>query len=113
VNAVAPGLRADINHGVTLAGSASVEDLVAPHQAKGKRIHQRIAGVAGLELGLAAEVGYAEAVAERSDPADHTIEHRMVLVQLFFRDVRSGCDRSKPQRIHDGHRTRTHGEDVP
>ena len=67
VNAVAPGLRSDVNHGIAFARGLGVENLVAPDQAKRERIHQRIAGVARLKLGLAAKVGNAKAIAVGSD----------------------------------------------
>ena len=55
VNAVAPGLGADINYGIPLARCAPVKNLVAANQAESERIHQWIAGVARLELHLAAQ----------------------------------------------------------
>ena len=57
VNAVAPGLRPDVNHGIAFARRLGIENLIAPDQAQSERVDQRIAGVAGLELGLAAQVG--------------------------------------------------------
>ena len=49
VDAVAPGLGSDIYDRVADAGRLGVEDLVAAHQTERKSIHQRIAGIAGLE----------------------------------------------------------------
>ena len=69
VDAVAPGLGADVDHGIADAGGLGVEDLVATDQSEGEGVDQRIAGVAGLELHLAAEVGNAEAVAIGGDAA--------------------------------------------
>ena len=82
VNAVAPGLRADVNHGIAFARGLGVKNLIAPDQSQSERIHQRIARVARLELGLAAEVGDAEAISVRGDPADYAFQDGMVLVDL-------------------------------
>ncbi len=67
VNAVAPGFRADVNHRIAFARSLGVENLIAPDQSQSERIDQRIAGVARLELGLAAEVGDAKTISVRGD----------------------------------------------
>ena len=83
MDAVAPGLRADVDDRIAFARGLGVEDLVAPDQSQSERIHQRIAGVARLELGLAAHVGHAEAVAVRRDAADHALKHGMVLVNVL------------------------------
>ena len=81
MNAVASGLGADVNHGIAFARGLRVEDLVLADQAESKRIHQRIAGVAGLELRLAAEVGDAETVSVRGDAADHAFQDGVILVE--------------------------------
>jgi hypothetical protein len=44
-----PVFSADVDDGVADAGGLGVEDLVATDQAERKGIHQRVAGVAGLE----------------------------------------------------------------
>ena len=54
VDSVAPRLRSHINDGIPFARCASVKNLIPANQAKRKRVHQRIAGVAGLKLHLAA-----------------------------------------------------------
>ena len=77
-----PGLCADVNHRVAFAGRLRVENLVSPDQAQRERIHQRIARVAGLKLGLAAEVGHAKAVAVGGDAADHAFDDGVILVEL-------------------------------
>ena len=80
VDAVASRLGANVDHRIALAGGAGIEDLVFANQAQGKRVHQRIAGVARLELGFAAQVGHAEAVAVRGDAAHHAFEDRVIAV---------------------------------
>src|SRR5208282_4131372 len=133
VDAVASGLGADINYGIPLARRASVKDLVAAHQAESEGIHQRIAGVAGLELHLAAKVGDAETIAVRSDAADHAFHDGMILVDFRLRRLSlcgSGArprldgakprhhtsflhtNRAKAERIHHRYRARPHGENV-
>ena len=62
-----PVFGADVDDGVADAGGLGVEDLVGADEAEGEGVDQRIAGVAGLEAGLAAEVGDAEAVAVAGD----------------------------------------------
>ena len=125
MNAVAAGFRADVDHRIAFARSLGVENLIAPDEAQSESVHQRIARVAGLELGFAAEVGHAEAIAVRSDSADHAFEDGMVLVNLCLRRTRR-CrlwrprrpsplrrrDRAKAQRIHHRHRPRAHGENI-
>ena len=79
VDAVASGLGANVDHRIAFAGGARVEDFVFAHQSHGECVHQRIAGVARLELRLAAQVGHAEAIAVGSDAADHAFEDGVVL----------------------------------
>ncbi len=125
MNAVAAGLGADVDHRIAFAGGLGVEDLVAPHQSQRKSVDQRISRVAAFELHLAADVRHAEAVAVRRDAAHHAFHDGVVLVQRGLVDrwvphpyrpllaIRVGLrDRTEAQRIHDGDRTRAHGEDV-
>ena len=81
VDAVAAGFCADIDDGVAGAGGLAVEDFVDADQAEGEGVDQRIAAVAGFELGFAAEVGHAEAVAVAGDAADHAFDDGVVLVR--------------------------------
>ena len=113
VNSITPGLGADVNHRITFAGSLGVEDLVATHQSQRKRVHQRISGVAAFELHLAANVGNAKAVSVRRDAAHNAFQHRMVL-DAAWPGRRAGLrrDGAETKRVHDGDRTRSHGEDV-
>ena len=80
MNAVASGLGAHVNHRIALARGARVKNLVAPRQAQGESIHQRIAGIAIFKARLTAQVGYAEAISVRGDPADYAFQNGMVLV---------------------------------
>ncbi len=81
VDAVAARLGPDVDHGIAFARGLGVENLVAPHQPECEGVHQRIAGVAALELHLAADVRHAKTIAVRRDTADHAFHHGMVLVQ--------------------------------
>ena len=112
VNAVAAGLGTHINHRVSGPGSLAVEDLVLAHHAERKSIHQWIAAVAGLELGFAAEIRNAKAVAITGDSADHSLDDGMILRNQIRLDTLVGVDRSEAKRIHHRQRPRAHGEDV-
>ena len=115
VNAVAAGLGADIDDRVAGAGGLAVEDFVFADHAEREGVDQRIAAVAGLELGFAAEIGNAEAVAVAGDAADHTFDDGVILGdQLPLLGVLAGLlgNGAEAERIHDGQRPRAHGEDV-
>ena len=84
MNAVAPGLGADIDHGISRARRFGIKDLIAPHQPQRKRIHQRIARVTALELHLTADVGHAKAVAVRRHAADHAFHHGVILISVSW-----------------------------
>ena len=112
VNAVAACLGADINHRVARAARLGVENLVLAHQAQRKGIHQRIAAIAGLELGFAAQVRHAKAVAVAGDAAHHAFDDGVILVDDFRLPSAGVGNRPKAQRIHDRQRPRAHGENV-
>ena len=123
MDAVAPGLGAYINYGIPFARRASVKNLVAADQAESERVHQRIAGVAGLEFHLAAKVGDAETVAVRSDARDHAFHDRVVFVNFSLcgsgalprsdgAKPRPHTDWPKPQRVHHRDGACAHGENV-
>ena len=78
VDAVAAGLCADVDDRVARAGGLAVKDFVLADQAQGEGVHQRVAAVAGLELGFAAQVGHAKAVAVAGDAADHAFDDGVV-----------------------------------
>src|ERR1700756_5111756 len=82
MNAVAPGLRADVDHRVSFACGLGVEDFILADEAEGEGVDQRISGVAGLELGFATEIGHAETVAVRGDAADYAIEDGVIFVEI-------------------------------
>src|SRR5580658_3699133 len=82
VDAVAPGLCANVDYRISLASRLRVKNFVLSHQAQRKGVDQRITRVAGLELGFAAQVGHSETVSVRSDAADHALEDGMILVEF-------------------------------
>ena len=67
------------------------------------RIDQRVAGVALVEDGLAADVGQAQRVAVSADAADHAVEHTTGVRRV------SGAE---PKLVHHGDRSRAHRHDV-
>ena len=79
VDAVAAGLGAYIDHRVARAAGLAIKDFVFADQAEREGVHQRVAAVTGLELGFAAQVGHAEAVAVAGDAADHAFDDGVVL----------------------------------
>src|ERR1039457_5198231 len=120
VYAVASSLRAHIDHRIAFAYGPRVEDFIFPYQAQSETVHQRISGVAGLELRFAAQVRHAETVAVGCNSADHALKYGMILVEFFLgccavrgRVARTHTDRPEPQRIHDRDRSCAHGEDIP
>ena len=71
-----------------------------------------IAAVAGLELGFAAQVRHAKAVAVTGDAADHAFDNGVIPVYGFPFNARFRLDGTKAERVHDRERPRAHGEDV-
>ena len=80
VNTVAAGFRSDIDDGVADAGGFAVEDFVDADHAKRESVDQRIAAVAGLEFGFAAEVGDTKAVAVARDAADYALDDGVIFM---------------------------------
>src|SRR5271157_1303680 len=115
VDAVAAGLGADVDDWVARAAGFGVEDFVLADQAEGEGVDQRVAAVAGLELGFAAQIGHAETVAVGGDAADHAFDNGVVAGDeppLFRVLVEFFADRPEAERVHDSQRPRAHGEDV-
>ena len=89
MDAVAPGLRTNIDHRVAGASGLAIEDFVLAHHAERKCIHQRIAAVAWLKLRFAAQVRYAKAVAVAGDAAYHALNNGVILRDQFRLDIRA------------------------
>ena len=66
-------------------------------------VDQGVPLVGGVELGLPADIGQAQAVAVAADSGDHAVD-----------DARGVgvVDRAEAQLVHDGDGTRPHGDDV-
>ena len=111
MNAVAARLGSDIDHRVACTGCLAVENFVFADHAESKCVDQRIAAIAGLELGFAAQTGHAETVAVAGHAAHHAFDDSVILAHQF-RLIAAVFDRPKAQRIHHRQRSRTHGKDV-
>ena len=103
MDAVTSGLGADIDDRLARLGAARIEDIVRVREADGHRIDQDIAIIAGVEIGLAAHCGHADAIAVAADTGHHAGDQVRGLGMVR---------RPKAQRIHQRHRTRAHGEDI-
>ena len=103
VDAVAPRLRADVNHGVAHARRGGVEDSVLRRDAHGHGVDQDVAVVRGVEVALAADRGNADAIAVGADAGDHAGDQMAGLGVLGAAET---------QRVEVGHRARAHGEYV-
>ena len=103
VDAVAPGLAADVEHRVAEPGGLGEEEPLLAHQAQVEGVHHDVAAVALVEAGLAPDGGDAHRVAVAADPLDHAVQQVAVLGVL---------QRAEAQRIERGDRPRAHREDV-
>ena len=103
VNAVASGLRAEIDDRHVHAGRRRVENLVGIGQAHRHRVDQDVAVIAGVEAHLAADRRHAEGIAVAADAGDHAGDE-MPRLGMF--------GRAEGERIEAGDRPRAHGEDV-
>ena len=112
VDAVAAGFCADVDDGVAGAAGFAVEDFVFADEAEGEGVDERVAAVAGLELGFSAEVGHAEAVAVTGNAGDDALDDGVVLLHELGLGAFAIADGTEAQRVHDSEGTRAHGEDV-
>ena len=103
-DAVRPGPRAEQHDLVARPVGRGLLQVAVPHEAHAERVHQRVAGVAGVEDELAADVGQAEAVAVERDARDDSGQHPGGVVRVR---------RAEPERVHDRDRARAHRDDVP
>ena len=103
VDAVAPGLGADVDHRQPDALGGRVEDLVRLGEADAHGVDQDVAVVAGVEVGLAADRRHARAVAVAADARDHA-GHQVARLGVV------GI--AEAQRVEVGDGARAHGEHV-
>ncbi len=68
VDAVAPGLGADIDHEIAGPGGGRIEDAVGAREADAHRVDQDVAVIGRVELALAADRRHADAIAVAADP---------------------------------------------
>ena len=102
-DSVAAGARAEQHDLVPGTVGLGQLDAVGAHHSDAQRVDQRVAGVALVEVDLAADVRQAEAVAVAADARDDTGQHS--------RGVGRG-DLAEAQRVHDRDRASAHGQDV-
>ena len=103
MDAVASGLRADVEDRVTDARGAAVEDAVGASNAARERVDEDVAVVARIELNLAADSGNADRVAVSADAGDDAAEE--------LRRARV-IGASEAQRVQPGDGPCAHREDV-
>ena len=103
VNAVAPGLGADIDHGKPNALRRRLEDALGVDEPHGHGVDQDVVVVARVEIGLAADGGHAHAIAVVADARHDTGDEVPGLGVV-------GC--AEAERIHVGDGPRAHGEHV-
>ena len=103
MDAVAPGLGADVDDRQADALGCRVEDLVGPGEADAHGIDEDVAVVGRVEVGLAADGGHAGAIAVAADAGD----------DAGNQVARPGVGRvAEAQGVEVGDRARAHGEDV-
>ena len=103
VNAVTPGLGADIDDRIADAGRGAVENLVRIGDAHRHRIDQDIAVIGRVEVGFAGNGRNTDAIAVPADPRDHALDQ--VLHLGVIRTPEAQC-------IGIRHRASAHGEHV-
>ena len=114
MNAVAAGLRSDIDHRITFARRLRVENFVPPHQSERKSIHQRIAASSRARTSSRPPGSARQSSCHNGDATDHALQHRVILVEMvrFVRRFAFHRNRPKAQRIHHRNRPRAHRKDV-
>ena len=103
MDAVAPGLGADIDHRVADPGGGRAEDPAGWGQPDGHRVDQDVAVVGGVEIDFPADRRHAHAIAIAADPGHHP-GHQVAGPRV----VRA----AEAQRVEVGDRPGAHGEDV-
>ena len=103
MNAVAAGLRADVNDRIAYAGRRRIEDAVRVGEPDAHGVDEDVAIKARVEIRLAADRRNADAVAVIADARNNAC-HEMTRLGVIRRP--------EPQRIQHRDGTRAHGEDV-
>src|SRR6516164_2198884 len=103
MDAVTPGLGADIDHRVARPGRRRIKDPVGAGEPNAHRIDQDVAVIGRVELALAADGRHADTVAIAADSGDDAGEEMSGTLILGAAET---------QRIEDRHGPRAHGEHI-
>src|SRR3989440_4127701 len=103
MDAVAARVRADREQDIAYTVRGSLDEVLLFENPNAHRVDERIAGIAGREIHLAAERRHANAIAVVADAADDSGEQ--VAIARFV-------ERAEPQAVQQCDRPRTHGEDI-
>ena len=103
VDAVAAGLRAEIDHRQARLRRGGIEDLVRVGQAHAHRVDEDVAVIARVEIRLAADGRHADAVAVAADARHHAFEQAARLRMLRLAEA---------QRVEQRDRAGAHRKDV-
>ena len=103
MNAVAAGLGSDIDDRIADAAGGRIENLVGICHANGHRVDDDIAVIGRIEIGLAADCRYADAIAVAADTGNHALDQMLHLRML---------GPSETQGIEIGHGPRAHRKDI-
>ena len=102
-DAVETGARAEQDDLVARARREREMQILFAQHPDAQRVHQRVAGVGGVEDGLAADVGQPQRVSVAADAAHHPVDHPARVGRV------GGAE---PQLVHDGDRPGAHRHDV-
>ena len=103
VDAVAAGLRAEVDNWQIGGRGGGIEDGVRLRDSDAHGVDEDVAIVTGVEVGFAADGRHADAVAVAADPGDHPFDQPP--------GARMGWI-AKAQGVQEGDRPGAHGEDV-
>src|SRR2546429_8030461 len=103
MDAVPARVRADREQDVAYTVRGSLDEILFFENPNAHRVDERIAGIAGREIHLAAERRHANAIAVVADAAHDSGEQ--VAIARFV-------ERAEPQAVQQCDRPRTHGEDI-
>ena len=104
MNAVAPGLGADIEDRIPWGRATRIEDLVLVGEANSHRVDEDVAVIAFVELGLARDCRHADTVSVAAN-ARHDASDEAAGLRVIGRSETKGVDQRD--------RARAHGEYVP
>src|SRR5229473_1847998 len=103
MNAIAPGLRSDIDDRISNAAGGSFENFVAHGDAEGEGVDEDVAVVAGVKGCLAADGRNPDAVAVAADAAHDAVDEIAHARRVHIAEA---------ERVETRDRPRAHGEDV-